>query len=348
MKSNYSYEDVMKKAAAYGLLADMSDADRNLTMRNPDAGMTVLESRADYWNAATDDARALAHLRAENARKQYGGYSGGVDGSRFYVTDISPMHYSETEAPSFFDAYGQDQAGVLERILNRDPYRSEQAESQKELLSQLEAAAKGDLSRDAAFQSYAKQYRREGQRASADALGNAAATTGGIPSSAAVTAASQAGDLYAGKLADKLPELAEARQALLLNALNANQAAEDAAYQRYLNDVAMDYDRLDSLRALRNDDYVQYRDALAQYNTDRDFDYNQFVDDIQYQNSLEQARLAQKNYENELELEKGQYNDALSKENQEMLWTAALYAMENFGDSSLLKKLIERAKGTLA
>ena len=142
--------------------------------------------------------------------------------------------------------------------------------------------------------------------------------------------------------------MAEARQALLLNALNANQAAEDAAYQRYLNDVAMDYDRLDSLRALRNDDYVQYRDALAQYNTDRDFDYNQFVDDIQYQNSLEQARLAQKNYENELELEKGQYNDALSKENQEMLWTAALYAMENFGDSSLLKKLIERAKGTLA
>ena len=42
MKSNYTYEDVMKKAAAYGLLADMSDADRNLTMRNPDAGMTTI------------------------------------------------------------------------------------------------------------------------------------------------------------------------------------------------------------------------------------------------------------------------------------------------------------------
>lgn len=168
--------------------------------------------------------------------------------------------------------------------------------------------------------------------------------TGGIPSSAAVTAANQAGQYYATQLADKLPALTEAassrsaaRQALLLNALEANRVADDSAYQRYLDEVGMDYDRLEMLRALRNDDYVRYRDELAQYHTDRDFGYHQFTDDLQYQNNRE-------NYDTDLALAKEQYADELARADEENLWNAAVYALQYLNDASLLKKLVAKAR----
>lgn len=72
---------------------------------------------------------------------------------------------------------------------------------------------------DPAFAALKKMYLREGQRASENTLAQAAAKTGGIPSSYAITAAQQAGDNYAAKLADAIPTL------------------EQNAYQRYLNDL---------------------------------------------------------------------------------------------------------------
>ena len=351
---HFTYDDVMKKASAYVLLDSMSEADRQLTMKNPDAGMTVLQSRYDYKNAATDDARALSHLRAERTRQQYGGYSGGVDGSKFYLNDLSPMDYADSGAPSFRDDYGEKQKALLDKTMDREKYSSAYGDTEKNLLAQLEkeASSGNDAQRDDLFASYAKQYRREGERAVADTMGTAAALTGGIPSTAAVTAANQAGQYYATKLSDKLPELEAAaanqkaaRQQLLLNALQAASSADDRNYQRYLDEIGLDYDQMDLLRALRNDDYVQYRDALSQYNTDRDFGYRQFTDDLQYQDYRSDTGRAQKNYENELEMEKQQYNDDRSRLDEENLWNAAVYALEYLNDSSLLKRLIAKAKG---
>lgn len=351
---HYTYEDVMKKASAYGLLDSMSEADRQLTMKNPDAGMTVLQSRYDYQHATSDDARALSHLQAERTRQQYGGYSGGVDGSKFYLNDLSPMDYSAGTTPSFQDDYGEKEKALLDKTMQREKYTSAYGDTEKNLLAQLEsnALAGNDGERDDLFASYAKQYRREGERAVADTMGTAAALTGGIPSTAAVTAANQAGQYYATKLSDKLPELEAAlldqkaaRQQLLLNALQAASSADDRNYQRYLDEIGLDYDQMDLLRALRNDDYVQYRDALSQYNTDRDFGYRQFTDDLQYQDYRSDTEQAQKNYENEMELEKQQYSDDRSRLDEENLWNAAIYSLEYFNDSSLLKKLIAQAKG---
>lgn len=343
---NYTYDDVMKKAAAYGLLDSMSDADRNLTMENPDAGMTVLNSRYDYKNATTDDARALAHSLAERTRMQYGGYSGGTDGSSFYVTEVSPQKYQQGNAPVFTDGYQNEQKVLTDKILNRGDYASSYGDAQMELLQKIGETAdySYDPASDPAYAAYVKQYRREGQRATADAMANAASLTGGIPSSAAVSAAGQAGQYYAAQLSDKLPGLEQAayarnadRQAMLLNALNAANAADQTAYQRYLDDASFDYDNMELLRALKNDDYVQYRDALAQYNTDRDFNYGKFTDDLSYHRD-------QQRYEKELALQKEQYNDELAALEEEKRWNAALYALEYFNDSTLLKQLIQSMK----
>lgn len=64
-----------------------------------------------------------------------------------------------------------------------------------------------DPETDPRFAAYKKAYLREGDRAAENALAKASVLTGGVPSTAAITASQQAGDYYAAKLADIIPEL---------------------------------------------------------------------------------------------------------------------------------------------
>lgn len=63
---------------------------------------------------------------------------------------------------------------------------------------------------EALWEDYRKAYLREGQRAYEDSLGAAAANTGGIASTAAVTAAQQARNYYGAQAADRKAELYQA------------------------------------------------------------------------------------------------------------------------------------------
>ena len=119
-----------------------------------------------------------------------------------------------------------------------------------------------DPDADPNWQAYQKQYRREGQRAAADALGQAAALTGGVPSSYAVTAASQAGDYYASQLSDKLPQLYR------------------DAYNRYLQEYQRQMGIADAYAGYGQTEYSRYLDRLGQYNTDRKFAYGTYRDRI--------------------------------------------------------------------
>lgn len=153
------------------------------------------------------------------------------------------------------------------------------------------------------YQAYAKRYAREGQRAVQDALGAAAAATGGIPSSYAVTAAAQAGDYYASQMADKIPELYQ------------------QAYSRYINE-------------------------LTQYNTDRDFQYGQFTDDISHQAAARQEALQNALYGAQYagdysDLQRPGYkvdNNPVIREEKQKKWERAQLAA-SMGDYSLLREL---------
>lgn len=104
-----------------------------------------------------------------------------------------------------------------------------------------QSAFRYNPSSDPVMQAYTRAYRREGERATANALAQAAAATGGIPSSYAVGAAQQAGAYYASLLADKFPEL------------------EQQAYNRYLNERAASLQGLNALSADREDAYSKYQ-----------------------------------------------------------------------------------------
>lgn len=67
-----------------------------------------------------------------------------------------------------------------------------------------------DPTTDAAYQAYAKEYARLGEKARQDTLGSAASLTGGYASSYAVSAAAQAQNDYNRQLTAVIPELQQA------------------------------------------------------------------------------------------------------------------------------------------
>lgn len=89
----------------------------------------------------------------------------------------------------------------------KNPYQEELDAAIKRLQENSGGAYKWDPENDTAMQEYRKTYLREGDRTMRDTLGAYAKQTGGIASTQAIAAASQAADNYKAQLADKVPEL---------------------------------------------------------------------------------------------------------------------------------------------
>lgn len=290
--AKYSYQDFERALAESGMTGNFGDADMKLAMRDPDAGMSLLNFKKDYGAAQTDEARALAHMGAENIRSTYGNYSGGADGSKFYMGGLRPSSFDPGAAPTYQNGYAGDIKDLYEQLKDYGEYsyeggpapewESRHDETIQKLLGELinREDFSYDPETDPLYSQYRKQYSREGQRATQDALGAAAAASGGIPSSYAAMAATQAGDYYAAQMTDKIPELYQ----LALNT--------------YMNDYNMDLTNLGAVQGAEQSDYDKFLNQLNQYNTDRAFDYNAWMDQYNMiQNSLNNAQgLEQSDY----------------------------------------------------
>jgi hypothetical protein len=251
----YTYDDFVKAANQSGLMGQFSQDDLNLAQKYPEFGLSMLSLKKDYNNAATAEQRLLANQAANELRKSYGNYSGGADGGSFRLEsklnrradDLlgqigSFGSFSYDEAPTYENAFAQQQKDLLDRILNREDFSwSKETDPQ--------------------WSSYKKSYLREGDRATANALAQASAASGGRPSSHAVNAATQAGDYYATKLNDVIPTLYQ------------------QAYERYLDEYNMKLKDLNAVNQQEQLDYAKYLDRLGQFNTDRGFAYQNYADD---------------------------------------------------------------------
>lgn len=302
MAQTYTREDFEKALQQSGLAEQFSQADMQNALRNPDFGMSMLGYKTDYMNATTPEARALANQGAEELRSSLFGYTGGGDGGSFKLDPLSPRNFSYDEAPTFTDNWEGRISDALAKTQNRDPYSysgvAPTYESRYD--PQIQQSIQGILNRgefsydpktDPVYSAYQKQYAREGQRATANAMGEAAAMTGGMPSSWAMTAASQAGDYYGAQMADKIPELYQ------------------DAYNRYLQEYQMKLSDLNALRGLESDDYQKYQTELSQFNKDRDFDYAAWRDSIQLdQNDIDNLRALRSDDMDLYKTQLGQYN----------------------------------------
>lgn len=374
----FTYDQFQKAAQDSGLMGEFSPADLSLAQRNPDAGMSLLKYKQDYHAATTDEARALANLGAEGIRSSYGNYTGGDNGGSFYLDPLSPSSFDGGKAPTYNNQYAGDIADLWEQQKNYGSYDYGEAAPvyNNRYDDTIQDLIQGILNRedfsydpatDPLYQNYRKQYTREGQRATADTLGQAAAASGGIPSSYATTAAAQAGNYYAAQMTDKIPELYQLAYNQYLNDYNMQlsdlgvvQGAEQSDYDKYLNELnqyntdrAFDYnvwldeynmtkDQLQTAQGLEQLDYTKYLNELQQFNTDREFNYGQLLDEIDSQtrerqedidNALRAAEFGDYSFLQDMGIDTS--NNPADFERQ---YTLALLAAE-YGDFSGLEAL---------
>ena len=127
-----------------------------------------------------------------------------------------------------------------------------------------------DPATDPLYSSYRKAYTREGDRAMANALAQAAAASGGRVSSYAQQAASQAGNYYMAQLADMIPQLRNQRYGeymndfgMLLQSLGAMDTDRNGEYQRWANGYNQLLSSLAALQGQDATDYGRYVDRLG-------------------------------------------------------------------------------------
>lgn len=134
---------------------------------------------------------------------------------------------------------------------------------------------------DELFKYYEDLYSQKGKQASMDAMGQAAALTGGYGNSYAQQVGNQAYDQYMLSLYDKGMDL------------------RDRAYQQYQDMLANQYNQYNVLSQQDQMDYGRYRDTVGDwenernyytdmYNNERNFDYGQFSDQRTFDENVRQ------------------------------------------------------------
>lgn len=268
----YTYDDFLNAATKAGVKDRFSQKDLEVAQRNPEYGLSMVGLMQDISGATTAEQRLIATEAANQMRKNYGVYGVGdpQTGSSYaasYGTTIDDL-MEQINGYGSFQYSGQDNyQKVLDGLVNQQPFSY-------------------DPETDPSWSAYKKAYMREGDRASANALAQASAASGGRASSYALTAAQQAGNYYAGQLADVLPSL------------------EQQAYSRYQGDINT---RMNALNALNSDrafeqenwmnGYNMLQNSLGNYQNQDATDYQRYLDALNLQHQQEQAQQAQKQQE---------------------------------------------------
>lgn len=222
-----TYDDLVRDLNKNGVT--LSKYDMEYARNNPNFGYTAMQYALDYQNAATPEARALAHQGLETERAKLG-YSGGADGNGYIALGSSPTSgsYFNQYMGSYGDPNGYDAqySQQLNGLLNYKPFSY-------------------DVNADPLYQQYKEQYTRNGQTAMQDTLGQVSARTGGLASSYANTASQQAYNGYMQALSDKIPDLYQ------------------IAYQQYLDEYNRKANGLSMLDSARSTDYGRWQDDQA-------------------------------------------------------------------------------------
>lgn len=211
----YTYDDFMNTANKAGKLQQFSEQELETIRKSPELGISLVGLMQDQDKASTAEQRLLATEAANQLRKNYGLNAVTNAGAKATEGSFGDQYAGLLGTNSATGSYVDQYAGLLDT----DPEQSSFAY---------------DPEKDPVWSAYKKQYAREGERASENAMAQAAAMTGGRPSSYAVTAGQQAGNYYAGQMSDILPTLA------------------NDAYQRYIYEQQMKQQELENALLVRD------------------------------------------------------------------------------------------------
>lgn len=251
-------------------MSDFQHKNTDKTLITDESDLDFIRKYTEAYNKAYAEGdkagQQAAHDAAEKIRSKYQ-YSGGTDGSD-YIKLGSGETLRQPSAPkadtSWLDKLGESSynydadgkiSAALDAMLNRKPFSY-------------------DAVSDPLYQQYRKQYTREADRSAEDVLGKAAVMTGGMPSTAAVTASQQASDYQMSQMTDKIPEL------------------QQLAYGMYMDGINLDRQNLNTLIGLEDNNYSRWlsnRDYLYQLARDQVGD-QQYADSLAYQKEQDKLK----------------------------------------------------------
>lgn len=164
-----------------------------------------------------------------------------------YVAAMQALDAARGQAPTYNDTYGDQLSALYAEITGRDPFRY-------------------DLDSDPLYQQYRDQYMMQGQQAMMDAMGQAAALTGGYGSTYSQAVGQQQYNAYLQDLNQIVPDLYQ------------------NAYNRWLSEGDRLTQQYGILSDLSDRDYGMYRDQVSDYWTG--VDYAQQQADLEYNRGL--------------------------------------------------------------
>lgn len=231
-------------------------------------------------------------------------------------TSATTAASTQTEAPKFeykaytpSDTVAQAEALLQQQLANKPgEYQSTWEGKLNDTIAQILNRDKFsyDLNGDALYQQYKDQYTTQGKLAMMDAMGQAAAMTGGYGSSYAQTVGQQAYQGYLQQLNDVVPELygmaldqyhQQGQDMYQQAALMAQQ--EDQDYGRYRDQLSDYYTELDRLT---NDSRYQAEQDYSIWADDLSFLYGQYRDSVADKQWQEQFDEAKRQYDEQMAL----------------------------------------------
>ena len=250
----------------------MYDAARQKALQGDASAVTDMRNANDWMNQVRNDYGLAAQYANDDigyVKSLIGYYGGGSSsgsgssGGGSYGGGSYGGDFSYGDAPEYLSRWDDALTALAGQLMSRPAFSY-------------------DYTQDPLYQQYREVYTREGDRAMRDTLGQVSARTGGLASSYAASAASQANNYYMAQLSDVIPQL------------------EQLAYQRYLGQGEALMDQLQAVQALEAGDYAKYQDALGQWNTDRAFAYNAWSDARDFSYAAGRDQLSDQRYAQEL------------------------------------------------
>ena len=220
----------------------------------------------------------LARLNAQNRLNQ----NAAGTGANLNISGISDT--TDTELKRINQGYQQGQNVLqakqqLDNIIAGKPgdYKSSYTDNLNNLYNSImnRGNFQYDPTADALYQNYKNLYQQNGQKAMRDTNAQASAMTGGYGNSYAAAAGNQAYQGYMQQLNAAIPQL------------------EQQAYQRWQDEGNELYNRMNLTQGMDDREYGRWGDNYNRwynergyydqaYNTERDRDYQQFINDANY------------------------------------------------------------------
>lgn len=215
------------------------------------------ENSKKWYTATTQEEKDALHAQNQQLAAQLGG---SVSYDSKSGTWSGSAGTAVNNVGNYNSNYSTQIDSLLNSILNRQPFSY-------------------DYKTDPSYLAYEDKYKRLGDRAREDTLGNVAALNGGYASSWATTAASQAQNDYNQQLSDVIPTL------------------YDAAYNRYLTEDNLDRSDLNLLMGMDDMYYGRYRDTVGDAQWQASFDRGAYESDRAYNYGVDRDAVADAQWE---------------------------------------------------